>query len=462
MSMQFADLRLAEPILRSVVSEGYVTATPVQAQSIPPALEGRDVLACAQTGTGKTAAFALPILHRLSSAPAQAHRRARCLVLCPTRELAVQIRDGFRTYGKFLSLRQALVFGGVNQNPQVQDLRRGVDIIVATPGRLLDLMNQGHVDLRGIETFVLDEADRMLDMGFINDIRKIAAQVPAKRQTLLFSATMPPEIRKLAESLLRNPATIQIAPVAATTDLIEQSVYMVEKKNKPALLAHLVKEVPMYRTIVFTRTKHGADRVVRGLHARGIKAEAIHGNKTQNNRQRALDNFRANKTPVLVATDIASRGIDVDDITHVVNYDVTHEPETYVHRIGRTGRAGAKGHAVSFCDREELSNLKAIERLIRRTIPVKTDHPVYESVTAESTPRHGGGSHQSSHPRRPHEPRPSHAPAKPPGKPAAAHQVGRGAAPAGRPHAPRPQHPVHGKPAGRPNHRGGRQHAGRR
>jgi len=457
--MQFADLRLAEPILRAIVAEGYVTATPVQAQAIPPALQGRDVLGCAQTGTGKTAAFALPILHRLSSAAPHAHRRARALVLCPTRELAVQIRDGFRAYGKFLTLRQALIFGGVNQHAQVQDLRRGVDIIVATPGRLLDLMNQGHVDLHGVETFVLDEADRMLDMGFINDIRKIAAQVPAKRQTLLFSATMPAEIRRLAESLLTNPVTVQIAPVAATTDLIEQSVYMVEKKNKPALLAHLVKETPMYRTIVFTRTKHGADRVVRHLHTRGIKAEAIHGNKTQNKRQRALDNFRANKTPVLVATDIASRGIDVDDITHVVNYDVTHEPETYVHRIGRTGRAGAKGHAVSFCDREELPNLKAIERLIRRTIPVMTDHPTYESVTHESTPREHNHRQPAAHPPR-HSPaaHSKHAPAKPPGKPAAAHHVGRGAAPAGHSPGSRPRHPIHGKPSA---HRG-RQHSGRR
>jgi ATP-dependent RNA helicase RhlE len=417
MSMQFAQLRLAEPILRAVASENYVTATPVQAAAIPPALEGRDVLACAQTGTGKTAAFALPILHRLTEVPRPhgAKPRARCLVLCPTRELATQIHDGFRAYGKFLpGLRVTVIFGGVNQNPQVHDLRRGVDIIVATPGRLLDLMNQGHVDLGGVETFVLDEADRMLDMGFINDIRKIAAKVPARRQTLLFSATMPGEIRKLADSLLRNPASIQIAPVAATTDLIDQGVYHVEKKNKPALLAHLVNELPMFRTIVFTRTKHGADRVVRHLHARGIRAEAIHGNKTQNARQRALDNFKKSKTPVLVATDIASRGIDVDDVSHVVNYDISHEPETYVHRIGRTGRAGAKGHAISFCDREELSNLKAIERLIRRSIPVKTDHPTYEAAPqlAAPAPRRP---HQHQHrPHRAHAPSSHAAPAKQP------------------------------------------------
>jgi ATP-dependent RNA helicase RhlE len=388
--MLFAELRLAEPILRALVTEGYVTATPVQAQAIPLVLSGKDVLACAQTGTGKTAAFALPVLHSLFATPKSdpKQHKARCLVLAPTRELATQIATGFRTYGKNLGLRCSVIFGGVGQNPQVDALRRGVDVIVATPGRLMDLMNQGHVDLRNIEVFILDEADRMLDMGFIHDIRKIGAQVPAKRQTLLFSATMPNEIRRLAESLMTDPATVQIAPVAVTTELIDQSVYHVEKKNKPQLLAHLVKELPMYRTIVFTRTKHGADRVVRHLHSRGIKAEAIHGNKTQNNRQRALDNFRSNKIPVLVATDIASRGIDVDDVTHVVNYDITHEPETYVHRIGRTGRAGAKGAAISFCDREETHNLKMIERLIKKTIPVKTDHPVY--TISPDAPREGG------------------------------------------------------------------------
>jgi ATP-dependent RNA helicase RhlE len=395
--MLFAELRLAEPILRALVTEGYLNATPVQAAAIPLAMAGKDVLACAQTGTGKTAAFALPILHRLALAakpegtkpdPRQQHK-ARCLVLSPTRELATQIATGFRTYGKHLGLRCTVIFGGVNQNPQADALRRGVDVIVATPGRLLDLMNQGLVDLRNIEAFVLDEADRMLDMGFIHDIRKIAAQVPGKRQTLLFSATMPTEIRRLAETLMREPATVQIAPVAVTADLIDQCVYHVEKKNKPQLLAHLVVALPMYRTIVFTRTKHGADRVVRHLHSRGIKAEAIHGNKTQNARQRALDNFRANKIPVLVATDIASRGIDVDDVTHVVNYDLTHEPETYVHRIGRTGRAGAKGAAIAFCDREEMQNLKAIERLLRKTIPVKNDHPTYvPEPKGEGAPHH--------------------------------------------------------------------------
>src|SRR5690348_17261906 len=319
--MQFAQLGLAQPILRALVSECYETATPIQAQAIPHALSGRDVLGCAQTGTGKTAAFALPILHRLSSASINAgsSTRARALVLCPTRELATQIGQSFRTYGKHLSLRYTTIFGGVNQNPQVQALRQRVDVLIATPGRLLDLMNQRLVDLRSVEVLVLDEADRMLDMGFIHDIRRVVAQLPQRKQTLFFSATMPGEIRKLADTLLRNPATVQVAPLASTVPAVDQSVYFVEKRNKPALLADLYNRLPMTRAIVFTRTKHGADRVVRHLHTRGIRSEAIHGNKSQDARQRALDNFRANKAPVLVATDIASRGIDVDGITHVVN-----------------------------------------------------------------------------------------------------------------------------------------------
>jgi ATP-dependent RNA helicase RhlE len=317
----------------------------------------------------------------------------------------------------------------VNQNPQADALRRGVDIIVATPGRLLDLMNQGLVDLRSVEALVLDEADRMLDMGFIHDIRKIAAQVPTNRQTLLFSATMPTEIRRLAESLMKEPVTVNIAPVAVTADLIDQSVYHVEKKNKPQLLAHLVTSLPMYRTIVFTRTKHGADRVVRHLHSRHIKAEAIHGNKTQNARQRALDNFRNNKIPVLVATDIASRGIDVDGVTHIVNYDLTHEPETYVHRIGRTGRAGSKGAAIAFCDREEMQNLKAIERLLRKTIPVKNDHPTYVADPTASSDR--APRPESQLPRR-QDANNRQQPSRPPGKPASPHHpIGGGARPQG-------------------------------
>jgi ATP-dependent RNA helicase RhlE len=379
--MNFVDLGLAEPLLRAVAAQGYVVATPVQAQSIPFVLAGHDLLGCAQTGTGKTAAFALPVLHRLS-ANATTGRGARCLVLCPTRELATQIAGDFRSYGRHLQFRAAVIFGGVNQNPQVQALRQGLDIIVATPGRLLDLIDQRFVDLRSVQTLVLDEADRMLDMGFIHDIRKIVALLPAKRQTLLFSATMPTEIRRLADSMLKNPKGVQIATNSATAEGIKESVYFVEKRNKPALLAHLVDFLPMSRAIVFTRTKHGADRVVRQLHGYGIRSEAIHGNKSQNARQRALENFRSSKLPVLVATDIASRGIDIDDVTHVVNFDISHEPETYVHRIGRTARAGAQGAAVSFCDRDELPNLKGIERLIRRAIPVKTDHPTYAAAAA--------------------------------------------------------------------------------
>lgn len=409
--MQFASLGLSETILRAAAAEGYTTATPIQAQAIPHVVQGRDVLGCAQTGTGKTAAFAMPILHRLSQSPRPVGSRgARCLVLCPTRELALQIGESFRAYGRGLSLRQTIIFGGVNQNPQVEALRRGVEILIATPGRLIDLINQGHADLRGVEVLVLDEADRMLDMGFINDIRRIVAKLSGKRQTLLFSATMPEEIRNLAHTLLRNPATVSVAPVSSTAERIDESVYFVAKQNKPALLAHLVQNLPMYRTLVFTRTKHGADRVVRHLHARGIRAEAIHGNKSQNARQRALTNFAANKMPVLVATDIASRGIDVDGITHVVNYDLTHEPETYVHRIGRTARAGASGAAVSFCDHEEMPNLRAIERLIRRPIPVKDDQPEFaEPTTAPAAHR--------QHPRRPAPPKRAAHPLHRPGRP---------------------------------------------
>jgi ATP-dependent RNA helicase RhlE len=377
--MLFTDLRLVEPILRSLSDLKYQTATPIQAAAIPPALEGRDVLGSAQTGTGKTAAFALPVLQRLASVP-RGDRRIRCLVLCPTRELAVQINDGFRDYGSHLRVTTALVFGGVNQGPQVQAMRRGVDVAIATPGRFLDLMRQGHVDLRGVETLVLDEADRMLDMGFINDIRTIVQQLPKTRQTLLFSATMPNEIRKLADSLLRDPARIDIAPKKVEAALIDESVYMVDKRDKSAALAHLIDDLPMTRAIVFTRTKHGADKVVKSLVKRGIAAEAIHGNKSQNARQRALERFRIGRIPVLVATDIASRGIDVDNVTHVVNYDLTHEPETYVHRIGRTGRAGATGFAVSLVDRDEMGNLRAIERLIRRKVTVKTGLPDFGST----------------------------------------------------------------------------------
>jgi ATP-dependent RNA helicase RhlE len=385
--MKFADLRLVEPLLRAVAAEGYTVATPIQIKAIPPVLEGRDLMGCAQTGTGKTAAFALPILQRLNASPRPGAKRIRCLVLCPTRELASQIADSFTAYGRNLSLRNTVIFGGVNQNPQVRALRQGVDVLVATPGRLLDLMNQGFIDLRGIEILVLDEADRMLDMGFIRDIRKIIAKLPTARQTLLFSATIPAEIQDLAHSLLHNPVSVRVTPVATAADHIEESVYFVEKRNKPQLLAHLVEALPMIRAIVFTRTKHGADKVARHLNKCGIRADAIHGNKSQNNRERALENFRCEKTPVLVATDIASRGIDVDGITHVVNYDLSHEPETYIHRIGRTARAGASGSAVAFCDREEVPSLRAIERLLRRPIPVAKDQPEYADAPPAFDPK---------------------------------------------------------------------------
>jgi len=417
--VNFADLRLAEPILRSLSQERYTTPTPIQAQAIPVVLDGRDILGCAQTGTGKTAAFALPILHRLtlqtggpSVAPlnGNSRRAVRCLVLAPTRELALQIEESFRTYGRHLGIRTASIFGGVSQHSQVQALSRGVDVLVATPGRLLDLINQGHARLGTVEFLVLDEADRMLDMGFIHDIRKIVARVPHKRQTLMFSATMPAEIRTLAQSILHNPASVQVAPVATTADKIDQCVYFVERRNKPQLLAHLIKHTTISRALVFTRTKHGADRVVRQLHTAGIKSDAIHGNKSQNARQRALANFKSGKTHILIASDVASRGIDVDDISHVINYDLTHEPETYVHRIGRTARAGADGHAISFCDTDERDNLRAIEKLIRRSIQVRQDQPKY--LQAESTPRATVRGHRHTHAAAPRQARP-HPVAKP-------------------------------------------------
>jgi ATP-dependent RNA helicase RhlE len=389
--MSFRELALAEPLLRAVDTEGYVTPTPIQSASIPHLLAGRDLLGTAQTGTGKTAAFALPILHRLlTTKPRYETRRAmvRALVVSPTRELASQIAASFQAYGRETHLRHTTIFGGVGQGPQARALRDGVDILVATPGRLLDLMEQGLVDLKGVEVLVLDEADRMLDMGFLPDVRRIVHQLPRQRQTILLSATMPQPIAALADSLLDNPVRVSIAPVAATTKLIEQSVCFVEVRQKPRLLAKFFKTRPIDRALVFTRTKRGADRVVRDLALSGIRATAIHGNKSQSNRQRALDNFKSRRTPILIATDIAARGIDVEGISHVVNYDLPYEPETYVHRIGRTGRAGASGIAVSFCDQAERKLLKAIERLTRVALPVENsvsmDGPA--TVPASETP----------------------------------------------------------------------------
>jgi ATP-dependent RNA helicase RhlE len=409
--VNFADLRLAEPILRSLAQEQYQTPTPIQREAIPHILAGRDLMGCAQTGTGKTAAFALPILHRLTGKPHDHHRngasarKVRCLILAPTRELAVQIDESFRVYGRHLKLKHAVVFGGVSQQGQVHAIARGVDVLVATPGRLLDLVNQRLVDLSAVEIFVLDEADRMLDMGFIHDIRKLVAMLPKHgRQNLMFSATMPPDIRTLAGTILHHPASVEVTPAASTVEKVDQSVYFVDRKNKPQLLAHLIHSTAISRALVFTRTKHGADRVVRQLFQAGIRAEAIHGNKTQGARQRALTNFKNGKTPILIASDIAARGIDVDDISHVFNYDLTHEPETYVHRIGRTARAGAEGCAISFCDGEERANLVAIERLIRQKIRVNPDQPKYEVVNHEHrAPR----SHQQ---RASHASRSHHAP----------------------------------------------------
>jgi ATP-dependent RNA helicase RhlE len=458
--MLFSNLALHPQILATVKAEGYETATPIQEQAMPHVLAGRDVLGCAQTGTGKTAAFAMPILHRLAGGQRTGHQ-ARCLVLCPTRELALQIAESFSVYGRGLGLRHVTIFGGVSQNSQVDALRRGVDIIVATPGRLEDLMQQRVVDLGGVKTLVLDEADRMLDMGFIQPIRRITGRLPGGRQTLLFSATMPVEIRRLADQLLSKPAVVQVAPVASTAAQIDERVYRVESRDKPALLAHLVKELPMHRTIVFTRTKHGADRVVRDLHKNGIKAEAIHGNKSQNARVRALANFSNDKIPVLVATDIASRGIDVEGISHVVNFDLTHEPETYVHRIGRTARAGASGMAISFCSRDESSNLRAIERLIRRTIdevqnplPSSAPHDAHPLVARQHT---GGGESrsrsESTHRREQHAPRPERGGRQDKPKTARPSRVGAGV----KPHASAGRtasHPMGGKANGRSGQRG--------
>jgi ATP-dependent RNA helicase RhlE len=401
--MSFNELRLSEPIVRAIATEGYTTPTPIQTQAIPEVLAGRDVLGCAQTGTGKTGAFAMPILHRLAASPGKPARhsrkggpragRPRALVLCPTRELATQIYESFRTYGRNMPLRHAVVFGGVSQARQVRELRAGVDVLVATPGRLLDLMGQGLIDLSVVEVLVLDEADRMLDMGFIHDIRRIVDRMPARRQTLLFSATMPGEIRRLANSLLHEPVFLQVAPPAATADSIAQSVYLVSRRDKATLLARLLRRETVERTLVFTRTKYGADKLVKTLQRSGIAAEAIHGNKNQNARTRALQGFKAGRTPVLVATDIASRGIDVDEITHVVNFELPNIAETYVHRIGRTARAGASGVALSFCDHDEIEHLRAIEKLIGRRLDVNDSDP--DLVFDAPTPRQDRNGHRS-------------------------------------------------------------------
>ena len=366
--------------MRALKQEGYERPTPIQEQAIPAALERKDLLGCAQTGTGKTAAFAIPVLQLLHAKKHDNHRVIRSLILTPTRELAIQIGESFEAYGKYTGLTQTVIFGGVSQHAQTQQLRRGVDILIATPGRLLDLMNQGFVRIDKVEIFVLDEADRMLDMGFIHDVKKVVAKLPAKKQTLFFSATMPHEISALANSLLHNPVKVAVTPVSSTVDVIDQSVYFVSKTNKRALLHHLLSDKSIKSVLVFTRTKHGADKVCKDLVRTGIKASAIHGNKSQNNRQTALSSFKAGETRVLVATDIAARGIDVEELAYVINYELPNIPETYVHRIGRTGRAGSTGVAIAFCEEEERPYLRDIQRLIGKTIPVKTDHPDYKQM----------------------------------------------------------------------------------
>ena len=375
--MTFNELNLSAPVLRAVAQAGYESPSPIQAAAIPPVLAGRDLMGCAQTGTGKTAAFALPMLDRLTASAPRKKGAIRALILTPTRELALQIGESFEAYGKYLTLRSTVIFGGVGQAPQVAALKKGVDILIACPGRLNDLVGQGLLDLSNIEIFVLDEADRMLDMGFVHDVKKVIAKLPRQRQNLMFSATMPKEIEQLAAGILHDPAFVKVDPVSSTVDRIQQSLYFVEKGNKKFLLPWLIKNLKpeVVNALVFSRTKHGADKIAKDLNKQGIPAAAIHGNKSQTARVTALEDFKAGKTRVLVATDIAARGIDISELSHVFNYDLPEVPETYVHRIGRTARAGADGTAVSFCAPEEKEYLAGIEKLNRRQIPVVSGHP---------------------------------------------------------------------------------------
>lgn len=389
--MTFENLNLIDPILRAVKAEGYTTPTPIQAKAIPLVLDRKDILGCAQTGTGKTAAFAIPIIQLMCSRDERAsgRRPIRSLILTPTRELAIQIGESFENYGKNTNLKYKVIFGGVSQHGQVEALKRGIDVLVATPGRLLDLMNQGFVHLNQIQFFVLDEADRMLDMGFVHDVKKVIAKLPSKRQSLFFSATMPPAIVQLSASILVNPSKVEVAPVSSTADTINQVVYFVDKGNKRHLLDDILKNDKIERALVFTRTKHGADKVAKTLARSGVVAQAIHGNKSQNARQNALSNFKSKSTRVLVATDIAARGIDIDELTHVINYELPNIPESYVHRIGRTGRAGADGIAIAFCDAEEKAYLKDIQKLIGKQIPVIDDHafPLMNHTVEKKAPK---------------------------------------------------------------------------
>ncbi len=469
----FHDFGLAAPILRALAEEKYATPTPIQAQTVPPALTGRDVVGIAQTGTGKTAAFALPILHQLAANPQRAERKScRVLVLSPTRELSSQILDSFNAYGRHLGITSTLTIGGVSIGRQVRSLLNGVDVLVATPGRLLDLVGSNALRLNRVAFLVLDEADRMLDMGFIHDIRKIVALLPKERQTLFFSATMPQAIAELAKAMLRDPVRVAVTPVASTVEKVEQRVIHVDRAAKPSTLADLLRREPIDRALVFTRTKHGADKVVRGLAKAGISAQAIHGNKSQPQRERVLAAFRSGEVRTLIATDIAARGIDVDGISHVFNYDLPDVPESYVHRIGRTARAGAAGVAISFCDREEVSSLRAIERLIRLSIPATGDERAAPQPAPNGhrhgKPAHGrhanGGRANNGHGSRQHAPqqhasRP-HASNAHAGKPHGAKPHGaqphgakphgakpHGAKPHGaKPHGSEPQRPQYGQP----------------
>lgn len=374
--MNFTDLQLIEPIAKALQEEGYTQPTPIQQQAIPSILQGRDLLGTAQTGTGKTAAFAIPILQNLTQKNLR-NNQIKALILTPTRELAIQIEESFNAYGRHLKMRNLVVFGGVKQGAQEAALKRGVDILVATPGRLLDFISQGIISLKNLEIFVLDEADRMLDMGFVHDVKRIVKLLPQQRQTLFFSATFPDEIKTLANSILNNPVKVAVAPVSATADTIQQKVYFVDKENKLELLTHILQNDISDSVLVFSRTKHGADKIARKLQSHKISAEAIHGNKSQNQRQNALNNFKSGKTRILVATDIAARGIDIDELKFVVNFELSDVSETYVHRIGRTGRAGADGSSISFVDGLDLINLKSTEKLIGKKIPVEKDHPFH-------------------------------------------------------------------------------------
>lgn len=397
--MKFTDLHLIEPILKALEKQGYSTPTPIQAQAIPHILAGKDVLWCAQTWTGKTAAFAIPTLQILANEKSLSYtsKEIKSLILTPTRELAIQIEENFRDYGSSLKLKRAVIFGWVSQHAQVRKLEAWVDILIATPGRLLDLMQQGFVNLKHVEIFILDEADRMLNMGFINDVKKVLTKLPVKKQTLFFSATMPKEIASLADSILKNPVKIEVTPVSSTADTVQQKLYCVSKNDKRNLLNFILQDEKITSLLVFSRTKHGADKVVKDLEKAWITAEAIHGNKSQNARQRALNNFKSGSTRVLVATDIAARGIDIDSLAYVLNYDLPNEPETYVHRIGRTGRAGNSGLAISFCEDDEREYLRDIQKIIWKNIPVVEGHPyavVFTGEIKKSTLRQRGGARQ--------------------------------------------------------------------